>query len=283
MIKGRAERADDGTINPRHFLTKSLTRAHTTYISKFAYRICEATDGATIDRLASIYRLVLIDEIQDLVGWDYKILKAIASASKLQIVCVGDFRQTLYSTTPRSQKKPSLSKDKLGFFNSEGFDVQYLANNYRSVQPICDFANRLHPEADGFQPSLSDSVMVPEEFGHHVGVFTVCKKNVKGYLSRYKPTILRQNKVTEVSLCQGEEVFNFGESKGLSFERVLVLTTSKQRDFISGKTSAFDSDKTDKARNSFYVVSTRARYSVAFVFDGEPGVDGVQNWIADQE
>jgi hypothetical protein len=64
----------------------------------------------------------------------------------------------------------------------------------------------------------------------------------------------------------------------MGFDRGLVLTTGKQRDFVGGKTDVFDSDKTDKARNTFYVVATRARYSVAFVLDRNLLIDGVTVW-----
>jgi hypothetical protein len=64
----------------------------------------------------------------------------------------------------------------------------------------------------------------------------------------------------------------------MGFPRVLVLTTDKYRGFLSGKTAVFDGDKTDKARNTFYVISTRARYSVAFVCDEEEVLDGVEVW-----
>lgn len=276
-IKGRAERLDSGAFNPRHFLTRSETRAHTTYVSKLAVRIAEATGGAPIERLARIYRLVLIDEVQDLVGWDYEIIRAIAARNDIEFVCVGDFRQTLY-TTAHARKAPGTVSEKLGVFGDAGFDIQQRNANRRSVQAICLFADRIHEGVFNFQPAQSLVGSIPKEFADHVGVVAVRADHVPAYLERYNPVILRRTRSTESDLCLGFRTCNYGESKGLGFDRVLVLTTAKQREFIGGKTDVFDGDKTDKARNTFYVVATRARYSVAFVFDGDPRIDGVTVW-----
>lgn len=276
-VKGCAERLNGGAFNPRHFLTRSQTRVHTTYVSKLACRIFQMTGGASIERLSRIYRLVLIDEVQDLVGWDYEILKAIAARTDVELVCVGDFRQTLY-TTAHARKAPGTMSEKLGAFDASGFDIHYLNSNYRSVQPICLFADRIHEEVFEFQPSQSVAGPVSEDFSDHVGVFVVRESHVPEYLERYDPVILRRTRSTEVDLCQGRRTYNYGESKGIGFDRALVLTTGKQREFVGGKTDVFNKDKTDKARNTFYVVATRARYSVALVFDGDPSIDGVTIW-----
>ena len=277
QYRGCAEQLIEGVYNPRHYLTKSQTRAHTTYISKLAYRICELTDGAPIERLSHIYRLVLIDEIQDLIGWDYEILKAIAARNDVELVCVGDFRQTLYATA-HAKKAPKTMNEKLAAFGASGFDIRYLNSNYRSVQPICLFADRIHEGFFEFQAAASLAGGVPVVFADHVGVFAVKKSDVPAYLERYRPVILRGSRTTEVALCNGHRTYNYGESKGMGFDRALVFTTGKQRHFFGGKTNVFDADKTEKARNAFYVVATRARYSVAFVFEGDPAIDGVSVW-----
>ena len=274
---GRAEQLIEGVYNPRHYLTSSQTRAHTTYISKLAYRICKLTDGAPIERLSRIYRLVLIDEIQDLIGWDYEILRAIAARNDIELVCVGDFRQTLYATA-HAKKAPKTMNEKLAAFTASGFNICYLNSNYRSAQPICLFADRIHEGIFEFQAAVSLASAVPEVFGDHVGVFTVKMSDVPAYLERYRPVILRISRTTEVALCHGHRTYNYGESKGMSFDRALVLTTEKQRRFLGGETDVFDADNTEKARNTLYVVATRARYSVAFVFEGDPAIDGVSVW-----
>ena len=95
---------------------------------------------------------------------------------------------------------------------------------------------------------------------------------------RYNPVILRLNRKTKTEICDGRVSYNFGEVKGLGFERVLVFSTEKHREFLAGKLTVFDEDKTEKARNTLYVAITRAKYSVAFVYDGEVSCDGVKKW-----
>ena len=60
---------------------------------------------------------------------------------------------------------------------------------------------------------------------------------------------------------------NFGISKGLSFDRTLVIPTPNILDFICGNLNAFNGARTDKAKNNFYVASTRSRYSLAFLIE----------------
>jgi DNA helicase-2/ATP-dependent DNA helicase PcrA len=276
-VKGRAEKLAGGALNPKHYLTSCQTRVHTTYISKLASRISEVTDGASIERIASIYRLILIDEVQDLVGWDYEIIKALASRDDIDIICVGDFRQTLYKTS-HARKAPSGIDEKLAAFANYGFEIQHISSNRRSIQEICSFSDKIHEGVMQLEPSESLAEPVPQEFSDHLGVFAVRSGDVQAYLERYDPVILRRTRSTELELCQGRQALNYGESKGMGFPRVLVLTTDKYRGFLSGKTAVFDGDKTDKARNTFYVISTRARYSVAFVCDEEEVLDGVEVW-----
>ena len=61
------------------------------------------------------------------------------------------------------------------------------------------------------------------------------------------------------------ELRHLGESKGLTFERVLIYPTSKMIDWI------FDHSKEMKSqsKSKFYVGVTRAKYSVGIVFDNK--------------
>ena len=56
---------------------------------------------------------------------------------------------------------------------------------------------------------------------------------------------------------------NFGESKGATFDRVLIYPTVDMINWIVNNKSKL----TDGARAKFYVGLTRAKYSVAVIFD----------------
>jgi len=61
----------------------------------------------------------------------------------------------------------------------------------------------------------------------------------------------------------------FGSSKGLGFDRVLIISPEKHLKYLGGDLRVFDKDKTEESRNKLYVAITRARYSLAFVLEEE--------------
>jgi DNA helicase II / ATP-dependent DNA helicase PcrA len=56
---------------------------------------------------------------------------------------------------------------------------------------------------------------------------------------------------------------NFGESKGLSFDRVLIYPTKPIFYWLNNN----NSDLAPTSRSKFYVALTRARFSVGIVYD----------------
>jgi DNA helicase II / ATP-dependent DNA helicase PcrA len=161
-----------------------------------------------------------------------------------------------------------------------GFEINNLAINRRCIQSICDLADRLHAKDDLYAPTKSLVASVPPEYADHHGVFAVPASRVGDYIKTYNPVILRWDRRTQKQLCKGRTVYNFGESKGLGFERVLIIPPNRHAKFLCGSTTAFDDASTDDSRNKLYVGITRAQYSVAFSHDGEAGsvVSGVQIW-----
>ncbi len=275
-IKGRSEKKD-GAYNPDYFLTKKGDRAHTTYLSKFAVRILKETKSKTSKRLSEIYDTIFIDEVQDLIGWDFDIIEALAKTEKCSVLCVGDFRQTLYSTAI-TQKKPKITAEKIDRFDKMGFEQDHRCISWRCIQSICDFADLVHEDECIYPCTESQIVSVPCHFNDHIGVFTVSPEMVSDYIECYNPVILRQNKKIQEHLCSRHQAFNFGESKGLGFDNVLIFPTVKYKNFLSGKKAVFEKDKTEKAKNNLYVAATRARYSVAFVYDGSEAIEGIKQW-----
>lgn len=57
---------------------------------------------------------------------------------------------------------------------------------------------------------------------------------------------------------------NFGKSKGLKFDRVLIYANGPVKKFLKGDYEAVSKPKT---KAGLYVALTRARFSVAFVTD----------------
>jgi len=76
----------------------------------------------------------------------------------------------------------------------------------------------------------------------------------------YTPTVMRHDVRTD---CKGYPAINFGDSKGKTFDRVLIFPNGPIKSFLS-------SGNIDKitAAPKYYVAFTRARFSVAFAYDG---------------
>jgi DNA helicase II / ATP-dependent DNA helicase PcrA len=107
----------------------------------------------------------------------------------------------------------------------------------------------------------------------------VSPQYIDEYVARYNPIILRWNRQANEEICQGRLTYNFGEAKGIGFDRVLILPTERYAKFLSGDHSAFGNNDSDGARNKLYVAITRARYSVAFLLDcSSTLLSGIEVW-----
>lgn len=276
VLPGRGE-IIGGQCNPQHYVTKQDGRAHTHYLAKLAATINDKTNGKPAGRLAEIYDAVYIDEVQDLVGWDFSVLCAMVKTRIRDFECVGDFRQSVYQTSETS-KKPQTSTERLASFRNMGFEIDNLAISWRCIQSICDLADKLHASDGHYVPTKSQITAVPAAYLDHQGVFAVSASHMEAYLDAFNPVILRWDRQTERQLCEGRVAYNFGESKGSTFERVLIIPPSRHAKFLGGDTTAFSDASTDDSRNKLYVAITRARYSVAFRHKTKDIVSGIKVW-----
>ncbi len=257
----------------RHFTAQEGELAYSCFISKLAFRVYEKSNKASVDRVSNIYGAVFIDEVQDLVGWDYKVISALSESSISAVHAVGDFRQTIYQTAPGT-KRPKNDEQKQKQFSVMKFEVIPVSGSYRCCQPICDVANLVYPS--GYYEETTSIVDVSvNPLPEHVGVFTVSRDAVSKYVDSYKPAILRLDKNTEEELCEGLEAFTFGKAKGKQFNNVLIVPTDVQKRFFLGDRKKIDEGKTNKSKAQLYVALTRARHSVAILMDEDSIFDGI--------
>ncbi|EKN4838633.1 UvrD-helicase domain-containing protein [Yersinia enterocolitica] len=257
----------DGTLNPLHYLTLCKTKAYTGLLAKLATRIASTTKNAPANRLKDIYHRVFFDEVQDLVGWDYDVIKSLSKIMSDSICCVGDFRQTIYTTT-FGHKAPHTPAQKIQYFQKINFEQRSLPRNRRCIQKICDLSDTIHPGL--YEKTLSEVENVPDEVAHHYGAFVIKSSQVSDYLATFKPQVLRwSSSMGRAYLPPGLGCHTFGSSKGLGFDRVLIISPEKHLKYLGGDLRVFDKDKTEESRNKLYVAITRARYSLAFVVEEE--------------
>ena len=237
-------------------------------LSKFVFKANKSSDNKVINRIARIYTHIFIDEAQDLAGYDLEIVKLLLNTNS-NIMLVADPRQTTYSTHQESKHKKYADGKIKDFFLKKckkliDIDEDSLEVSHRNNQEICNFSSALYPEF----PKSKPCACCRDNTGTYNGVWLVQKKDVKLYSSqdKYNIVILRLNKKQKSSntLCPA---FNFGASKGKTFERVLIYPTKEMEKWI------FDhgTELKNKTRAKFYVAITRAKYSAAIVVN-----DGVQ-------
>lgn len=266
---GRQEQLGNKRYNPRHFLTDCETKAHTGFLAKLAARIAKSTSNAAAVRLGEIYSQVYFDEVQDLVGWDYEVLKILSKSMKSPISCVGDFRQTVYETS-FGHKQPKTAQEKIAAFRDMGFDLQSLPLNRRCIQSICNIADTVHNGA--YEQTRSGVADVPDEFADHVGAFIVKHSDVAAYIAAYDPVVLRwQVNSGKKILPDGVRCYTFGSSKGLGFDRIMILPAESQEHFLLDDNPVF-LPEAETAQNKMYVAITRARYSIGFIVKDEQAV-----------
>lgn len=221
-------------------------------VSDFAIALNTKTNGAVVKRLERIYSCLLIDEVQDLVGYDLDVLDLLLS-SQINLMMVGDPRQHTFATN-LSPKHTKYRGPGLMQWFSERKDRCILETrnySYRCNQAICDFADTVFPD---MPPTKSHEVSATG----HDGVFTVSASLLEDYLRDFGPvTALRYNKNADT--C-GLPATNIGLAKGSTHDRVIIFPTKPMLTFLK------DGDASKlKSPEKLYVAVTRARFSVAFV------------------
>jgi superfamily I DNA/RNA helicase len=239
-------------------------------ISKFVLRCNENSGGAVIGRLCKIYSHIFIDEVQDLAGYDLELLKLLFKASS-NILLVGDPRQGTYSTNSSAKNKKYKKAAIINFFEDDSLkiekDTTSLTINFRCNEAICNLSNKLFSDLPSTTSGNTNTT-------NHDGVFLVREVDINEYLKTYSPVQLRENIKTEVN--KNYRVMNFGESKGLSFDRVLIYPTNPILNWLSDN----NSELAPTSRSKLYVALTRARYSVGIICNYLDSINlsGINKW-----
>ncbi len=245
-------------------------------LSKFVIKSNEITSGLVIDRISRIYDNIFIDEIQDMAGYDLEIIKLLLG-SRTNILMVGDPRQVTYHTHDEAKYKKYSEGNIEEFINAEcknigvEIDKNTLNTSFRNNKSICNFSNSIYPN---FEPCNYAN----NEDTKHDGVFFINPDDIDEYLRTFNPMQLRDK--STVSINSNYPVMNFGESKGTTLDRVLIYPTKPMLSWILNH----DFELKPQSRSKFYVAVTRAKYSVAIVFDDmqKYNVAGIKNFVFDK-
>lgn len=224
--------------------------------AELALKINEKSRGKVVERLGKVYSHIFIDEVQDMAGYDLNIIETLMY-SDIAIICVGDSKQATFRTNNSIKNKRKSGTNVWDFFQNlickDIVEVRKNLVSRRFNQEICSFANRVYPNENNMNTTMNEKT-------EHDGVFLINKKDVHKYYNHYTPVVLKYDKRTFTDEYQS---LNFGECKGMTFERVLIYPNGPLKEFLL-------KGKELKTPQKYYVAATRAKYSVAFVVDTLP-------------
>ena len=225
-------------------------------IAELVLQINKKSQGKVMNRLSRVYSHIFIDEVQDMAGYDLDIIETLMY-SDIEVICVGDNKQATFKTNTSIRNKSKSGTKIWDFFqkliSEDVVEVQKNLISRRFNQEICSFANMVYPNENNIGTSMNEKT-------DHDGVILINTNDVQKYYNYYRPIVLKYDKKTSTDDYHS---FNFGECKGMTFERVLIYPNGPFKDILL-------KGKELKTPQKYYVAATRAKYSIAFVVDTFP-------------
>lgn len=221
----------------------------------FAYKLLRLSEKEIIQRLYQQYKSIYIDEAQDLAGTDIEIVKMLID-SKINVTLVCDPKQATFSTHNERKNKGQSGKNISVFFkNMEKLNklkIIYQQKSRRFGNTIACLANKIDPSGE----SLTGSDLIEKK--EHEGIFFITKDNLEYYCQKFNPQILVNTKNTAAKLPNNLSGLNFGNSKGLTFDDVVIIPPTPLKRFLLLNENL-------KSPTKYYIAVTRARHSICFV------------------
>lgn len=229
-------------------------------LGRLSYELIADSGGALVRRLECMYEEILIDEVQDLSGYDWEIVHTLLKSS-IQLRLVGDIRQSVLATNPRGSKNKQYayanSLEWARKRSAEGLlKIVESTTTWRCHPEIAKFADSIFDQSWGFPETISVNTVTTG----HDGVFVLGPKDVDEYVKQFRPQCLRHSASSGNQFSV--DFLNFKVAKGMTYERVLIVPTANIAKFVANG-SALEI----AAASSFYVAVTRASQSVAIVID----------------
>lgn len=231
-------------------------------VSELAYKCNTDSSGKVINRLEEMYAHIFFDELQDYAGWDLELLLLLFS-SAIPITCVGDYKQATFRTN-NSLKNKQFRDDKIkDFFEAQQrkgiCSITYSKVTRRFNRDICDYINTIHGDENNQVCQCCEMDFTDE----NSGVYIIDPKYLSDYCNFYNPTILRYERDIQIPFSHNCQVLNYGNSKGLTLDRVVIIPVGTVLPFIQKGTNI----TSPQTKSKFYVACTRARHSVVFAIE----------------
>jgi DNA helicase II / ATP-dependent DNA helicase PcrA len=233
-------------------------------LSKLVLRCHEKSNGSVFDRLSRVFPNIFVDEVQDLAGRDLDILVELFKTAS-RVLLVGDPRQVTYLTHLEKRLKKYRDGRIVDFLNDEcpktlqwELDETSLSRSHRNSGKICEISSKLFPAMKPSEPCDCETCRASTKV--EPGLFLVNPNHVDAFLSKYSATQLR-DKANIEGVRGACPALNFGISKGLGFDHILIFPTVPMLAWFQN----VDATLKPTSRAKLYVALTRARHSVSVV------------------
>lgn len=248
-INGKPVYWDEGNTKNYYFSKDMLV--YSDKISKLALKCNEENNNLVFQRIKSLCDYIFIDEIQDMAGFDFELIKSMMEYG-IKIIMVGDPRQITYKTHHTNKNKKYNDENLKDFFEKKcskicEIDEKALNVTHRCRKEIIDIANKVFPQ---YTPANSDFEKLDDVIN---GVYFFDKNDVFNIQNCLKAEVLRFDKRF---FENDSNVINIGKSKGLEFDHTLLILT---KDMIDWFFKPIELGNETKAK--LYVALTRARFS----------------------
>jgi DNA helicase II / ATP-dependent DNA helicase PcrA len=167
-------------------------------------------------------------------GYDLELIELLMD-STAAVMLVGDPRQGTYSTSDSPKYARFRKSGIVDYFRQivaaradTQLDETSLSVNHRCNPALCELSDALFPD-------LPRSTSSNRRTTGHDGIFLVRESDVETYLRAFVPMQLRSSR--SMSVSSDAAVLNFGESKGLTFERVLIYPTKNFVGWLKDRTT----------------------------------------------
>lgn len=241
---------------PRHFLDKN-NYYYVKRLAKLFVKQNASVKNTVRDYIGEFVDEIYIDEFQDFVDYDLKLILDICKGKSYDVTMVGDYYQSLVTYTGRTKNK-SIYKEKsysecIDYFKDQKLqvDTTTLVKSWRCSSKVCSF--------------------IKENLG--IDIFPKLKnkkgdiKVVSNINEAFK--ILVDNNIVKLLYSAGSKGYNklnnknkWGYSKGSTFEKTCVILTEETSNLVqNGK-----KDKVTKGvLHKLYIALTRSSSDVYLI------------------
>ena len=243
-------------------------KIHKNFVSEFAVECIKLNRKPCLTRLNRIFSHLMIDECQDLAGYDLDVINFICKTN-INLIAVGDPRQRTYKTN--TLRRNDKYAGRLDLYLTEKVNTKHkqyvriddssLNVSHRCGASACEIASTIHLEYPKTIP-CSCPQCVEKRDAIQSGcdlVYWIRPEVEDAFICQFSPTALTENKNIKVN-DKIIERMNMGESKGIGRLNCLIYPTAKMLRFFKHKTPFSD---TEMAK--LYVALTRATHVVGII------------------